>query len=146
MLALYGIANLIGNMLVGRFADSHTFGALGLGLAMMVLLMSGFALAGDQLWLNLGCFIAIGLTGVALNPAMFARVMKAAEPGALVNTLHTSVITAGLAFGSWAGGAAIEAGYGLRAPLWVGAAIALLGLLSVLRPLASRRMAASPCS
>ncbi len=50
------------------------------------------------------------------------------------------MITAGLAFGSWAGGAAIEAGYGLRAPLWVGAAIALVGLLSVIRPLASRRM------
>jgi predicted MFS family arabinose efflux permease len=72
--------------------------------------------------------------------------MKAAEPGALVNTLHTSVITAGLAFGSWAGGAAIEAGYGLRAPLWVGAAIALLGLLSVLRPLASRHTATTPCT
>ncbi|SHM96621.1 MFS transporter [Phytopseudomonas punonensis] len=146
MLALYGIANLIGNMVVGRFADSHTFGVLGLGLAMMVLLMSVFALAGDQLWLNLSCFIAIGLTGVALNPAMVARVMKAAEPGALVNTLHTSVITAGLAFGSWAGGAAIEAGFGLRAPLWVGAAIALLGLLSVIRPFAARRVAASPCT
>nr|WP_288453531.1 MFS transporter [uncultured Pseudomonas sp.] len=140
MLALYGVANLIGNMLVGRVADSHTIGVVGLGLAMMVLVMSIFALAGDNLWLNLTCFIAIGLTGVALNPAMVARVMKAAEPGALVNTLHTSVITAGLAFGSWAGGAAIEAGYGLRAPLWVGAAIALVGLLSVIRPLASRRM------
>ncbi|KAB0546411.1 MFS transporter [Pseudomonas argentinensis] len=146
MLALYGVANLIGNMLVGRFADSHTLGAVGLGLAMMVLVMSVFALAGDQLWLNLSCFIAIGLTGVALNPAMVARVMKAAEPGALVNTLHTSVITAGLAFGSWAGGAAIEAGYGLRAPLWVGAGIALLGLLSVLPPLATRRAAASQCA
>nr|WP_312973693.1 MFS transporter [Pseudomonas sp.] len=146
MLALYGVANLIGNMLVGRFADSHTISVVGLGLAMMVLVMSVFALAGDNLWLNLSCFIAIGLTGVALNPAMVARVMKAAEPGALVNTLHTSVITAGLAFGSWAGGAAIEAGYGLRAPLWVGAAIALLGLLSVLRPLASRHTATTPCT
>ncbi len=146
MLALYGVANLIGNMLVGRVADSHTISVVGLGLAMMVLVMSVFALAGDNLWLNLSCFIAIGLTGVALNPAMVARVMKAAEPGALVNTLHTSVITAGLAFGSWAGGAAIEAGYGLRAPLWVGAAIALLGLLSVLRPLASRHTATTPCT
>ena len=145
MLALYGVANLIGNMLVGRVADSHTISVVCLGLAMMVLVMSVFALAGDNLWLNLTCFIAIGLTGVALNPAMVARVMKAAEPGALVHTLHTSVITAGLAFGSWAGGAAIEAGYGLRAPLWVGAGIALLGLLSVIRPLASRRVAASPC-
>ena len=82
-----------------------------------------------------------GLTGVALNPAMVARVMKAAEPTALVNILHTSVITGGLAVGSWAGGAVIEAGYGLRAPLWVGAGIALVGLISLWRPFAVRREA-----
>jgi predicted MFS family arabinose efflux permease len=74
---------------------------------------------------------------------MVARVMKAAEPAALVNTLHTSVITAGLAFGSWAGGSVIDAGYGLRAPLWVGAAMALLGLLSLARPWKQREMARS---
>jgi predicted MFS family arabinose efflux permease len=68
-------------------------------------------------------------------------VMKAAEPGALVNIMHTSVITAGLAFGSWAGGVAIDEGYGLRAPLWVGAVMALLGLVSVVRPLVVRRAA-----
>lgn len=139
LLALYGVANLLGNMLIGRIADSHTFTALRAGLAVMVLALAGFALSGEQHWLSLACFIALGLTGVALNPAMVARVMKAAEPGALVNTLHTSVITAGLAFGSWAGGAAIEAGYGLRAPLWVGAGMALLGLLSVMLPKMARR-------
>jgi predicted MFS family arabinose efflux permease len=145
LLALYGVANLLGNTLVGRIADRHTLPAVGWGLAVMVVALSGFALAGDHLWLNLGCFIALGLTGVALNPAMVARVMKAAEPAALVNALHTSVITAGLAFGSWAGGAAIESGYGLRAPLWVGAGIALLGLLSLVRPVFARTQL-KPCT
>jgi predicted MFS family arabinose efflux permease len=145
LLALYGVANLIGNMVVGRLADRYTIPALGWGLALLTLALGGFALAGDHFWLNLTCFIALGLTGVALNPAMVARVMKAAEPGALVNALHTSVITAGLAFGSWAGGSAIEAGYGLRAPLWVGAAMALLGLLSLARPMATRSVV-RPCA
>ncbi|MBD8612438.1 MFS transporter [Pseudomonas rhizosphaerae] len=134
LLALYGVANVLGNMVVGRIADRHTFAALGWGLALLVLALGGFALAGQIFWLNLACFLTVGLTGVALNPAMVARVMKAAEPGALVNTLHTSVITAGLAVGSWAGGAVIDAGLGLRAPLWLGAGMALLGLLSLLRP------------
>ncbi|KQQ63924.1 MFS transporter [Pseudomonas sp. Leaf129] len=134
LLALYGVANVLGNMVVGRIADRHTFAALGWGLALLVLALGGFALAGQLFWLNLACFLTVGLTGVALNPAMVARVMKAAEPGALVNTLHTSVITAGLALGSWAGGAVIDAGLGLRAPLWLGAGMALLGLLSLLRP------------
>lgn len=134
LLALYGVANVLGNIVVGRLADRHTYAVLGWGLALLVLALGGFALAGQVFWLNLGCFLTVGLTGVALNPAMVARVMKAAEPGALVNTLHTSVITAGLALGSWAGGAVIDAGLGLRAPLWVGAGMALLGLLSLLRP------------
>lgn len=135
LLALYGVANLLGNMIVGRLADRYTLVTLACGLGIMVVALSGFALAGDQHWLSLGCFLALGLTGVALNPAMVARVMKAAEPGALVNALHTSVITAGLALGSWAGGAAIDSGYGLTAPLWVGAGLALLGVLTLARPL-----------
>lgn len=136
LLALYGVANLLGNMVVGRLADRYTLATLAWGLAIMVVALGGFALAGEQRWLSLICFLALGLTGVALNPAMVARVMKAAEPGALVNALHTSVITAGLALGSWAGGAAIDSGYGLSAPLWVGAGLALLGLASLARPLA----------
>ncbi|WP_313741107.1 MFS transporter [Pseudomonas sp.] len=148
LLALYGVANLLGNMLVGRVADRHTFAALGWGLVLLTVAMAGFAMAGQTVWLNLACFLAIGLTGVALNPAMVARVMKAAEPGALVNALHTSVITAGLALGSWAGGESIDAGFGLRAPLWVGAAMAAVGLLSVVRPWLARApmSLAKPCA
>ena len=82
----------------------------------------------------IAAFLVIGLVGVALNPAMVARVMRAAHPGPLVNSLHTSVITAGLALGTWAGGAAIDRGYGLTAPLWVGVALAILGLLSLAPP------------
>ncbi|RRV10297.1 MFS transporter [Pseudomonas sp. v388] len=143
LLALYGVANVVGNIIVGRFADRYTIPAVVWGLGVMVVALGGFALAGDHLWLNLACFMALGLTGVALNPAMVARVMKAAEPAAMVNALHTSVITAGLAFGSWAGGAVIEAGHGLRAPLWVGAAMAFIGLLSLVRFGKSREVARS---
>ncbi len=79
-----------------------------------------------------------------MNPAMVARVMRAAPPGALVNTMHTAVITAGLAFGTWAGGAAIDAGFGLTAPLWIGFVLALPGLARLLGGLAAgaRRMTA----
>lgn len=146
LLALYGVANLLGNLVIGRIADRHTYAALGWGLVLLVAALTGFALAGEHLLLNLVCFIAIGLTGVALNPAMVARVMKTAEPGALVNTLHTSVITAGLAVGSWAGGDVIDGGFGLRAPLWVGAGMALLGLLSLLRPWVMSVPQAKPCT
>lgn len=132
LLALYGICNVIGNTVVGRIADRYTYQALGWGLLLLIMALGGFALGGEHRWLSLVCFIAFGFTGVALNPALVARVMKAAEPHALVNTLHTSVITGGLAFGTWAGGKAIDAGFGLRAPLWVGVGMAMIGLASLL--------------
>lgn len=132
LLAMYGIANIIGNAVVGRFADRHTLTVLVAGLSVLALALISFALWAQLTPVGVAAFAAIGLTGVSLNPAMVARVMRAAAPGPLVNTMHTSVITAGLAFGTWAGGAAIDAGYSMRAPLWIGAAMAALGLASLL--------------
>jgi predicted MFS family arabinose efflux permease len=68
LLALYGVANLLGNMIVGRLADRYTLATLGWGLGVMVVALSGFALAGHQLWLSLACFLALGLTGVSYRP------------------------------------------------------------------------------
>ncbi len=138
LLVLYGLANVAGNIVVGRYADAHTMRVLGIGLAVLAVALAAFALLADNVVGSLLAFMAIGLTGVALNPAMVARVMRASEPGPLVNTLHASVITFGLAAGTWAGGAAIDAGMGLRAPLWIGAAMATAGLLSLL-PYVRRR-------
>ncbi|VVE67222.1 MFS transporter [Pandoraea captiosa] len=132
LLAMYGIANIIGNAVVGRFADRHTLTVLVAGLSVLALALISFALWAQITPVGIAAFAAIGLTGVSLNPAMVARVMRAAAPGPLVNTMHTSVITAGLAFGTWAGGAAIDAGYSMRAPLWIGAAMAAVGLASLL--------------
>ena len=132
LLAMYGVANIIGNAVAGRFADRHTLTVLVAGLSVLALALVSFALWAQSTPVGIAAFAAIGLTGVSLNPAMVARVMRAATPGPLVNTMHTSVITAGLAFGTWAGGAAIDAGYGMRSPLWIGAAMATLGLASLL--------------
>lgn len=88
----------------------------------------------------IAAFITIGVFGVTMNPAMAARVMCAAHPDPMVNAIHSSVITPGLAVGTWAGGLGIDAGYGLTAPLWVGLALALIGLTS-LAPARARRLA-----
>ena len=142
LLAAYGAANVVGNTIVGRLADRHTLAVLAGGLGLLTLALVAFASFAQHPVVGIGAFLAIGLTGVALNPALVARVMRLAPPGALVNTLHASVITAGLAFGTWAGGAGIDHGHGLRAPLWVGAALALLGLASLAPSLARSRRTA----
>lgn len=141
LLVLYGLANVAGNLVIGRLADRHTMTVLAAGLGILSLGLLGFALFAHSPAISVTAFLLIGLTGVSLNPAMVARVMRAASPGPLVNTMHASMITAGLAFGAWAGGAAIDAGHGLRSPLWVGLALAGAGLLS-LAPVMRRR---PPC-
>ncbi len=131
LLAVYGTANVIGNLLIGRLADRHTMAVLATGLGVLVLALVTFAHFVHDPILSIGAFLTIGLTGVSLNPAMVARVMRAATPTALVNTMHASAITGGLALGAWMGGVGIDIGYGLRAPLWIGAVLAALGLLSL---------------
>lgn len=139
LLVAYGAANIIGNIIVGHFADRYTIPILIGGLILLALALITFALFTGNPVISIAAFMVIGLVGVPMNPAMIARVMRAAHPGPLVNTVHTSIITTGLAFGAWAGGLGIEAGYGLTAPLWIGFFLAAAGLLS-LAPAAARRL------
>ncbi|SFM07734.1 Major Facilitator Superfamily protein [Methylobacterium pseudosasicola] len=141
MLAAYELATVIGNLIIGRLADRYTIPVLAIGLVILAAALASFAAFPTDAAVSVAAFLVIGLTGVSLNPAMVARVMRAAHPGPLVNSLHTSVITAGLALGTWLGGLAIDHGYGLAAPLWIGAGLAVLGLLS-LTPRQARELAA----
>lgn len=134
LLAAYGAANIVGNLVIGRFADRFTIPILVGGLILLAVALAVFALLATVPAMSVAAFIAIGLTGVAMNPAMVARVMHAAHPGPLVNATHSSVITAGLAAGTWVAGLGIDAGYGFTAPLWTGLAFALAGLLSLALP------------
>ncbi|HGW5374924.1 TPA: MFS transporter [Pseudomonas aeruginosa] len=133
LLGVYGLANVVGNSVVGRYADRYTMPIMLLGLIVLSVTLILLALLAQYAATAVALIIVIGLVGVPMNPAMITRVMRtAAHPGPLVNTVHTSVINIGLAVGSWVGGLGISAGYGLRSPLWVGVALALLGVVSLL--------------
>jgi MFS family permease len=79
--------------------------------------------------------MGIGLVGVTMNPAMVTRVQRTGNARPLVNTVHSSFITLGIILGSSIGAVVIE-GWGLRAPLWLGATMALIGLATLLPDLA----------
>ena len=65
----------------------------------------------------------------AIGPGLVARVMRAVPAGPLVNAVHVSVINIGRAFGAWAGGLGIQAGYGLISPLWIGLVLVVIVLV-----------------
>lgn len=138
ILMLYGAANIVGNIITARFAFRYSLSIMLIGLTVLTLSMIGMALLSETPSLAVMFVILIGLAGVPMNPAMMARVVSVAHPGPMVNAVHTAVINVGLGGGSYLGGAAITAGYGYLSPLWIGAVIAFLGLLSIL-PYALRK-------
>ncbi|MFD8521408.1 MFS transporter [Streptomyces capillispiralis] len=145
LLLAYGAATVIGNAVVARLADTHTIRVLTTGLALNVLFLSAFALFADLKVPALLAMMGIGFVGVTMNPAMISRVQRAANARALVNTVHTSFITLGVVIGSWLGGLGINA-YSLRAPLWLGAILAVLALVALIPDMGQmrRRPAAGP--
>ena len=131
LLFVYGAATVTGNTIVGKLADRHTISTLAVGLCLLTAFLALFGTFADSKALSAVSLVGIGLVGVTLNPAMVARVMRTANGRPLVNTIHTSVITMGIVMGASLGGVCISAGYGLRAPLWVGVAMALAALVTL---------------
>lgn len=138
ILMLYGLANVIGNIITAKFAYRYSLAIMLIGLITLTISLIGMAVLAENQWLAIGFVILIGLSGVPMNPAMMARIVSVAHPGPMVNAVHTAVINIGLGGGSYLGGMAITNGYGLLSPLWIGAFIAFAGLLSIL-PYAFRK-------
>ncbi|SFP16900.1 MFS transporter [Amycolatopsis rubida] len=135
----YGAATVVGNSIVGRLADRHTVPALVAGTLLNAVFLTGFALFTDLPAAALAFMLAIGLAGVTMNPAMAVRVQRAGNTSPLVNTVHSSFITLGVMIGSFAGACLIEP-YGLRAPIVLGAAMAVAAVVTIL-PAFGRRAA-----
>ncbi|MGP8297114.1 MFS transporter [Streptomyces inhibens] len=138
----YGAATVIGNAVVGRLADRHTVAVQLVGLALNFLFLVGFAVFAHLAVPAVMLMTGIGLVGVTMNPAMAVRVQRTGNARPLVNTVHSSFITLGVIVGSSVGGLAINS-FGFRAPLWVGAALAVIGIGTLVPDLLRRSGAAS---
>ncbi|MBB6670432.1 MFS transporter [Cohnella nanjingensis] len=131
LLGIYGAATVLGNIATGRLADRHMMPILSVGLLALTAALTLFGLFGHQPVLAMLAVVVIGIVGVPMNPAMSTRITRVSGTGTLVTTVHGSVISLGVVVGSSVGGLAIDAGYGLASPLWVGAILAVLGLVSL---------------
>ncbi|MFE6158051.1 MFS transporter [Streptomyces sp. NPDC056486] len=131
LLIAYGAATVIGNTVVGRLADKHTVPVLLTGLLLNLAFLAGFAVLAQLSFAAVVLMMGIGLVGVTMNPALVTRVQRTGNARPLVNTVHSSFITLGIIIATSVGGPAIDT-FGLRAPLWIGAALAALGLLTLL--------------
>ncbi|GHJ61314.1 putative permease of the major facilitator superfamily protein [Nocardioides sp. OK12] len=128
-LLVLGAGMVVGNVVAGRLVDwsvekSLRGAAVGLALALVLY----FVLAPTGWWAVLAGFL-VTVIGSVLALGFMARLMDAAEHAQTLGAAmsHAS-LNIGNALGAWLGGLVIAAGYGLRAPLVVGAALALAGL------------------
>jgi predicted MFS family arabinose efflux permease len=124
LLIAYGAATVVGKTVVGRLADRY-------------------AVLADVPVAAVAFLMGVGLVGVTMNPAMVTRVQRVGNARPVVNTVHSSFITAGVILGSSVGGLLVD-GVGLRGPLWLGVGLAVAGILTVLPDLRSRPAAATP--
>ncbi|MFC7585812.1 MFS transporter [Nonomuraea antimicrobica] len=122
----YGLCTVLGNNVVGRYADRHAVTLLRIGHLALAGALVVLALFAHLPWAALPGVLAVGLVGVTMNPALVSRVVEVAGAGGLVNTVHTSVITLGVVAGSAIGGLAISAADDTAAAMWTGAILAIV--------------------
>ncbi|CDH00273.1 MFS transporter [Xenorhabdus bovienii] len=132
LLTVYGIATMLGNIVVGKLADRHTITILAVGLALLTIFLALFAIFAENKLISVLSLIGIGLVGVTMNPAMVTRVIRTANGRPLVNTIHTSVITLGIVIGAFLGGLGISFDFGLTSPMWVGFFMAIVGFTTLI--------------
>ncbi|MEU6627762.1 Cmx/CmrA family chloramphenicol efflux MFS transporter [Streptomyces parvus] len=139
-LALFGAGAFAGVTVAGRFADAHPVAVVATGLVALTAGWSALALTAGSPVLTLVLVPLLGLLAFGTGTALITRVLGLA-PGAptLAGAFSTTAFNLGATVGPWAGGLALDAGFGYRAPVGVSAALTALALLVAATTAKSRR-------
>lgn len=141
VLMIFGIGMTLGNLAVAWLADRNrnrtVIGVLLWSAAALAL----FPLMAGNIW-TLGLIVFLIGIGGGLGTPLQARLMDVAgDAQTLAAALHHSAFNVANALGPWLGGLSIAAGHGLVSTGWIGAALALGGLVIFLAAIALDRRA-----
>jgi MFS transporter, DHA1 family, inner membrane transport protein len=129
VLAVFGVGMILGNLVGSWLADRALMRTIGGVLIWNAIVLSSFSVAAHYAWAAAISVFLIG-TGVAIVPALQIRLMDVAEDAqTLAAALNHSAFNIANALGAWLGGVAIAGGLGWASTGWVGALLALGGLL-----------------
>jgi DHA1 family inner membrane transport protein len=129
MMALFGSGMIVGNLVGAWFADRNLMGTIGGVLACSAVVMTVLWLTVENPYMLSACVFLVGCS-VAIGPALQTRLMDvAADAQTLAAALNHSAFNIANALGAWLGGLAIAAGYGFASTGWVGAVLAVAGLV-----------------
>ncbi|MGH3546364.1 MAG: MFS transporter [Mycobacteriales bacterium] len=129
LLVLFGIGLVIGNLLGGRYADRAQLPTLYVSIATLLVVLVVFILTAHSKIPAVITLILLGVAGFATVPGFMTRVIdKAVGAPTLAAVAGASGANLGIAAGAYFGGLTIDAGLGYTSPIWVGAAMAAVGL------------------
>ena len=128
-----GVGMVVGTPLGGRLADWSIFRSLLVSSSAMVVILVAFTVTSQSFLLGLLTVFSLTVAGSVLVTNLQMRLMQVAGNaqtiGAAMN--HASLNVAN-ALGAWLGGVVVAAGFGYTSAAWVGAGLALAGLLVLL--------------
>lgn len=129
LMALFGSGMIVGNLVGAWFADRNLMATIGGVLACSAVVMTVLWLTAENPYMLSACVFLVGCS-VAIGPALQTRLMDvAADAQTLAAALNHSAFNVANALGAWLGGLAIAAGYGFASTGWVGAVLAVAGLV-----------------
>ncbi|MCQ4617491.1 MFS transporter [Corynebacterium sp. CCUG 71335] len=131
----FGVAAFTGNLLWGKVSETNAQKFLLAGLsaqAVALLLLVATPNAGPITALAI---VALGGTGMALNPLLVTRLMAQADPHPFINTVHTGFITMGAAAATAASGYVLANETSLTPSIHVGVVFTLIAwIITVVTP------------
>ncbi|WP_324795969.1 Cmx/CmrA family chloramphenicol efflux MFS transporter [Streptomyces cyaneofuscatus] len=129
-LALFGAGAFLGVTVAGRHADRRATALVAYGMVALALGWSALALTAGRPVAVLVLIPLLGLLAFGTGTALITRLLgQAAGAPTLAGASATAAFNLGAAVGPWAGGLALDAGLGQRAPVWVSAALMGLALV-----------------
>ena len=129
VLALFGLGTTAGTLLGGRLGDRYGFVFVTVGLLVTAALLVVFTVVVVVPAAAVVLLVLFGAITFSGGPVVQNRAIEAARVsgGSLVSAANQGAFNAANALGAALGAATLTAGWGYRAPMWVGAALALLG-------------------
>jgi DHA1 family inner membrane transport protein len=148
LLVLFGGGLVVGNLLGGKAADRSLMPSLYVILGLLALVLVAFVFTAHGQVSSAVTIAVFGAAGFATVAPLQKRVMdKAKGAPALASAANIAAFNLGNAVGAYLGGLTIEHGLGYTAPNWVGAALAISGLLvALISGLLDRRRTAARVS
>ena len=129
VLALFGVGTTVGTLVGGRLGDRYGFSFVAVGLLATAVVLAGFALVARTPVAAVVLLVLFGTLAFGLGPVVQNGVIEAARVrgGSLVSAANQGAFNVANAVGAALGAAVLSGGLGYTAPIWVGAALALVG-------------------